>query len=511
MRFTAFFHRTTTTLPPPSHRQHLRTLFDGNFTLVRDRGLDHAVEREKNLKPLLNLRNLIKQEPSKSLPVSIIKESIQLPFRPMDFIRKYPSVFEEFYSNGKFDAHVRLTPEAVELDEDEGFMFKSELFKKQVADRLLKLLMISKIHKIPLRVLEGLRWDLGLPMDYVKTIIPEFPDYFRVIGMGDNAVLELVCWCKEQAVSVLEKKLGDKGKELAFPLQFSTGFEMDNKYEKWLKDWNKLPYVSPYENAGHLNASSDESDRWVVGVLHEIMNLLVSKKTEKDNVLMLGEWLGLASRFKRAILQHPGIFYLSSKNRTYTVVLREGYKRGFLIEDNPAMEFRRKYIHLMNTVKEDNKTDQDKVVKDKTSTKESKVKADEGKVGEGEREENHGEEKEEGEETELSDAEDEDASETIVDDDNEESARDTRRTSSNRRRRNFAEMKLNTEKPSRNFRRERSAEKLPRKTWEKNPSQVSNSKNIQMRGEHNDVKSSPQGSRSSKNRERLFTTKNTVV
>ncbi|MCI72761.1 plant organelle RNA recognition domain protein, partial [Trifolium medium] len=44
-------------------------------------------------------------------------------------------------------------------------------------------------------------------MDYVKSMIPEFPDYFRVVGMGDNAVLELVCWCKEQSVSVLEKKL----------------------------------------------------------------------------------------------------------------------------------------------------------------------------------------------------------------------------------------------------------------------------------------------------------------
>jgi hypothetical protein len=211
-------------------------------------------------------------------------------------------------------------------------------------------------------------------------------------------------------------------------------------------------------------------------------------------------------------LQHPGIFYLSSKNRTYTVVLREGYKRGFLVEDNPAMEFRRKYIHLMNTVKEDSKKDKDKVVKDKTSTKESNVKGDEGKAGEEGRDENHGEEKEEGEETELSDAEDEDASESVVDDDNEESGWDTRRTSSNRRGRNYAEMKFNTEKPLRNSRRERSVEKLPRKTWERNPSQVPNYKNIQMRGEHNnDVKSSPQRSRSSKNRERLFTTKNTVV
>lgn len=466
------------------------------------------MEREKNLKPLLNLRNLIKHEPSKSLPVSLIRESIQLPFRPINFVRKYPSVFEEFNLGGGFEPHIRLTPEAVELDAEEGFMYNSELFKQQVADRLLKLLMISKIHKIPLRVIEGLRWDLGLPQDYAKSMIPEFPDYFRVIGTGGDAVLELVCWSKELAVSVMEKKLGNKGKELAFPLQFSTGFKMDNKYEKWLREWNKLPYVSPYENAGHFPASSDESDRWVVGVLHEILHLLVSKKTDKDNVLVLGEWLGLASRFKRAVLQHPGIFYLSSKNRTYTVVLREGYKRGLLIEDNPAMEFRRKYIHLMNTVKEDSK--KQKVVKGKSSTKEGDVKDCEGKEGEEKHDsnENREEEQEEGS-SELSDSEAEDASEAFVDDDDEEeSARGNRRSSTNRRGGNFVEMKSGNKKPSRDFRGERSGGKITRKTWEKNPSE--GSKRIQTRGEYKDVRSSPQRSRLSKSRERSFT-KNSVV
>ncbi|CAI8615076.1 unnamed protein product [Vicia faba] len=438
MRFTVFIPRHTTAFPPPPHRQHLRTLFDGDFTLVRDRGLDHAVEREKNLKPLLNLRNLIKHEPSK------------------------------------------LTPEAVELDAEEGFMYNSQMFKQQVADRLLKLLMISKIHKIPLRVIEGLRWDLGLPQDYAKSMILEFPDYFRVIGTGGDAVLELVCWSKELAVSLLEKKMGSKGKILAFPMQFSTGFKMDN---------------------------NDESDRWVVGVLHEILHLLVSKKTDKDNVLVLGEWLGLASRFKRAVLQHPGIFYLSSKNRTYTVVLREGYKRGLLVEDNQAMEFRRKYIHLMNTVKEDSKKQKD--VKGKSSAKEGNVKDCEGKEGEEKRgsDENREEEQEEEGSSELSDSEAEDASETVVDDDEEESSRGNRRSSANRRGRNFVEMKLGDKKPSRDSVRERPGGKISRKTWEKNPSK--GSKRIQTRGEYKDVRSSPQRSRLSKSRERSFT-KNTV-
>ena len=323
-------------------------------------------------------------------------------------------------------------------------MVASDVFKKDVADRVLKLLMIAKGNKIPLSVVDGLKWDLGLPDDYVKSVIPEFPDHFRVVGVDNNAVLELVCWSKQHAVSCLEKKYGDKakgqGKELGFPVQFSTGFEMDKKYEKWVKEWNSLRYVSPYENGVNLSGSSEESDKWVVGVLHEILNLLVSKKTEKDNVLMIGEWLGLASRFKRVMLQHPGIFYVSSKNRMYTVVLRDGYKRGLLVEDNPAMEFRRRYIHLMNTVKED--STKDKNEKGKTSSKEGNLIEDEGKVGEEERDENRGEEEEEGSGEELSDDEDEDASETVDDDDEEEeSATGTRKSSANRRgRNNFVEM-----------------------------------------------------------------------
>ena len=55
-----------------------------------------------------------------------------------------------------------------------------------------------------------------------KTIVLEFPDYFRVVGGGnrdEDGVLELVYWSDELAVSVMEKK-----GSIAFPMQFSRGF-----------------------------------------------------------------------------------------------------------------------------------------------------------------------------------------------------------------------------------------------------------------------------------------------
>ena len=55
------------------------------------------------------------------------------------------------------------------------------------------------------------------------------------------------------------------------------------------------------------------------------------------------------------MVNHLGIFYLSTKTGMHTVLLKEAYKRGLLIEKHPLMEMRYQYIHLMNTVKEDNK------------------------------------------------------------------------------------------------------------------------------------------------------------
>ena len=224
------------------------------------------------------------------------------------------------------------------------------------------------MHKIPLSIVDRLKWDLGLPQDYVETLVPEFPDYFQVIGGEDQfsgsrgkPVLELVCWIKELAVSVMEKnamagEVGfEKGMAIAFPLHFSKGFEMDKKLKKWLDDWQKLAYISPYENASHLLPKSDESDKWVVGLLHELLHLLVPKKTDKENILCLGEYMGLRSRFKRALVSHPGIFYLSTKTGMHTVLLKEAYKRDLLVKSHPLMEMRYQYIHLMNTVKEDKK------------------------------------------------------------------------------------------------------------------------------------------------------------
>ncbi|XP_022969362.1 protein ROOT PRIMORDIUM DEFECTIVE 1 isoform X3 [Cucurbita maxima] len=390
-------------VPPHKCRQQshvfqisLRTYADGTIKWVRDRGLDHAVEREKNLLPVMNIKNFIKSEPSKSVPVSIItqkREVLRIPTRPIDLIRKYPTIFEEFLPGGiGIQPHVRLTSQVLELDAEEQLTNQSEICRQQAADRLVKLLMLSRVHKIPLSIIDQLKWELGLPKDYVQSIVPEFPDYFKVVGhqnfasgWGTKQALELVCWNNELATSVLEKMAAkgkpgstSKGMHITFPMNYSNGFEMDKKFKKWVDEWQKLPYISPYESATHLPPSSDESDKWSVAILHEFLHMLVTKKTEKETVLGIGEYFGLRSRFKRALLHHPGIFYLSSKAGTYTVVLKEAYKRGSVIESSPLMIIRNKYLHLMNTVKEDSKTTSSEHKSTRQQKQEQKEGSDDG-------------------------------------------------------------------------------------------------------------------------------------
>lgn len=190
-------------------------------------------------------------------------------------------------------------------------------------------------------------------------------DYFQLCEIKDHVTnketlaLELVSWRKELAVPEMERKVcnGDisnlrRGRCIEFPMNFPRGFDLEKKVKNWVEKWQELPYVSPYEDAFHLAPRSDLAEKWAVAVLHELLWLLVSKKTERDNVFCLGDYLGFGDRFKKALVHHPGIFYVSNKIRTQTVVLREAYRKDFLVQKHALMGMRYRYVHLMNKSKD---------------------------------------------------------------------------------------------------------------------------------------------------------------
>ncbi|XP_052194687.1 protein WHAT'S THIS FACTOR 9, mitochondrial isoform X1 [Diospyros lotus] len=362
----AAFTRPATELRRLLHRPNaVRTFVDARVKWVRDPYLDTAVEKEKDLKPMLNLKNLILAQPSKTLPIStaaLLKDRLKLPTTAGKLIERYPSVFNPFRPDHPLALpHVKLTAQALVVHNEEARVFNSRNHRKDLAERLAKLLMLAGSRKLPLNVVNGFVFDIGLPHNYILTFLSDFPEYFQLCSMDCKDAngcellgLELVSHRHDLAVSVLERKemhLNSRfrsGVPIPFPMELPRGFDLEKKVRNWVDEWQKLPYISPYEDAFHLSPNSDQAEKWTVAVLHELLHLLVSKKTERENVYRLGDYLGFGLRFTKALVHHPGIFYVSNKIRTQTVVLREVYRKDWLIEKHPLMGMRHRYIHLMN-------------------------------------------------------------------------------------------------------------------------------------------------------------------
>uniref|UniRef100_M8CQN9 Uncharacterized protein n=1 Tax=Aegilops tauschii TaxID=37682 RepID=M8CQN9_AEGTA len=114
-----------------------------------------------------------------------------------------------------------------------------------------------------------------------------------------------------------------------------------------------LPDSSPFEDGAHLAPRSDITEKRTVAVLHEALSLTVGKKMEKEVLVKLGEALRLPPGFRKVLARHPGIFYLSHKLRTQTVVLREAYRRHMLVDKHPMMGIRYQFLHLMHMGREE--------------------------------------------------------------------------------------------------------------------------------------------------------------
>uniref|UniRef100_A0A2P2KZ15 PORR domain-containing protein n=1 Tax=Rhizophora mucronata TaxID=61149 RepID=A0A2P2KZ15_RHIMU len=354
----------------PHQFYHSRGFIAARVKWVRDPYLDAAVSREKDLKPVISLKNQIISSPSNSLPlssVSLLKQPQHhhhfnnLPTKAIKFLQKYSSLFTQFQPAPSFPLHVKLTRQAFSLYREEDLaIHRSPTHRYGAVQRLAKLLMLTgatgRGRRLPFHVIDRFKFDLGLPHNYVTSLLSDFPEYFHVSQVSDGMLcLELVSWRDELAVSEMERRAarGDlrnikKGQRIGFSLSYPNGFELEKKVKDWVVEWQCLPYISPYEDAFHLNPNGDQAEKWTVAVLHELLWLLVSKKTERDNLVCLGQYLGFGDRFKKALVHHPGIFYISNKIRTQTVVLREAYRKDFLVEKHPLVGMRFRYIRLMN-------------------------------------------------------------------------------------------------------------------------------------------------------------------
>ncbi|KGN45924.1 protein WHAT'S THIS FACTOR 9, mitochondrial [Cucumis sativus] len=338
-----------------------RYLVNIRLKWVKDKDLDTVVSAEKDLKAVCFLVSIISSSPEHCLPVYHLRRHRRQLGIPNDvkmstFIRRYPSIFHESHildSAGTRVPSFCLTPEARELHAEQIIVLRQ--CWTDLRSRLCRLLMLTSGCTLPLQTIDQLRWDMGLPYDYQNSFIPYNHDMFSFIRLQDHRIgLKLLKWDNDLAVSELQKNAASQQMEedirngyLAFPIGFTRGFGLNRKCMDWLKEWQTLPYTSPYCDASHLDPRTDVSEKRIVGVFHELLHLTLQKKTERKNVSNLRKPFSLPQKFTKVFERHPGIFYISKKDDTQTVILREAYDGDKLVQKHPLVSIRERFTSML--------------------------------------------------------------------------------------------------------------------------------------------------------------------
>lgn len=313
-----------------------------------------SINKSIELKSLVSLKNIISIAPNQCIPISTVsKKALQLdiPIRVATFLRQYPSVFEEFVGPDYNLPWFRLTPEAIKLHEEEKAVYEDYKFDNRL--RLKKFILMSKYNRLPLKIIQGMQWYLGLPEDLLKNLEANLDQSFELVEIEDG-LLGLAVNCEDKVLSLMQKNAikrgvysGAKMEPISFPLFPSRGVRLRRKIANWLDEFQKLPYVSPYEDFSHLDSNTDLSEKRIVSVIHELLSLFIDHSVERKKLFCLRKYLGLPQKFYKVFERHPHIFYLSLKNKTCTAILKEPYCDKSAIEMHPLLSLRNKYIRLM--------------------------------------------------------------------------------------------------------------------------------------------------------------------
>ncbi|CAJ1969213.1 unnamed protein product, partial [Sphenostylis stenocarpa] len=168
-----------------------------------------------------------------------------------------------------------------------------------------------------------------------------------------KSFLELVNWNPEFAKSVIEERAEEESERLgirvrpSFNVELPAGFVLKKEIREWVRDCMELDYVSPYEDVPHLDQASREMEKRSVEVFHELLSLFLHKRVP---VPILGKFCDeyrFSNAFSSTFTRHSGIFYLSLKGRIGTTVLREAYRVEELVDRDPLLQIKDKFVELL--------------------------------------------------------------------------------------------------------------------------------------------------------------------
>lgn len=335
---------------------------------VRDHGYDNYMEVEKKVRRVLKFQSLILSQRNETLPISRLDILAgRIGFKNHEagaFLLKFPHVFEIYEHPVQRVLYCRLTRKAILQIEQEKQALEAQVFPDAVT-RLQKLLMLSNTRRLRLEHVRIARAEFGLPDDFEYSVILKYPQFFRLLNAEEtrNKYIEIVERDPKLAVCAIEKvrerEYRERGMDaedvrFSFLINFPPGFKIGKYYRIAVWKWQRTPYWSPYEDVTGYDLRSLEAqkrmEKRAVATIHELLSLTVEKKITLERIAHFRLAMNLPKKLKDFLLQHQGIFYISTRGnhgKLHTVFLREAYKKGELIEPNDLYLARRKLHELV--------------------------------------------------------------------------------------------------------------------------------------------------------------------
>ncbi|KAI3811333.1 hypothetical protein L1987_21054 [Smallanthus sonchifolius] len=335
----------------------------------RDATFEKFMDNYKNLLKVISIQDLILANPNNPPSVSVdflnrLSQKLHLNRGATAFLRKYPRIFEIYYDPSLSKPYCKLTPTAMQLTKEESAAIHNT--HPLVIDRLTRLLSMSLSKTLPLRAIFKVWRELGLPDDFEDSILSQNPHLFHILdahepnthliklvgtpSSHENLTAAVENWrimegCKDDC-SVDRTEM-----RFSFKHGYPPSMRLKKNFRAKVKEWQKLPYTGPYEEFTSVKKRSKtgvmEIEKRAVTIVHEFLSLTVEKMVEVEKISHFRKWFGIDLNIRDLFLDHPGMFYLSTKGKRHTVFLREAYERGCLIDPNPVHVVRRKLLDLV--------------------------------------------------------------------------------------------------------------------------------------------------------------------
>ncbi|KAL5712891.1 hypothetical protein ACHQM5_015015 [Ranunculus cassubicifolius] len=358
-QISSYLHKST--LPTLVNLFNKFAQFSTNKVIWRkDSKLDSAINNDKVYNLCRKVVKDVVNEPDQVIPLHYLerrRERLGVSVKIKDFLEEHPGLFDVYLDEIKPKTErvpfLRISSSLEKyLEEEKRVKDENEWL---IVEKLCKLLLMSKDKVIVADKLDHMKREFGFPDDFLFNLVPKYKKYFRLVGEpGDmKTVLELVSWEDGFEKSVIEKRAEEEERLMGVPVRPSfnwklpPGFFIKKEMMEWVKEWKELPYISPYADASDLEQPSPEMEKRTVGVLHEMLSLSLLKRMPVPIIGKVKEEYRFSNRFSTIFTRHSGLFYVSSKGGIQTAVLREAYEKDVLIDSDPLLVIKDKFVELL--------------------------------------------------------------------------------------------------------------------------------------------------------------------